>query len=148
MIVRFTVPGQPVTQGSMAAVKTKGGKVKVIHSKKGKCQSVAQWRRVAKQAAHLAMRGRALMDGAVEVYAVFYVERPVSREGEPFPIWRLDLDKLERALGDALTGIVVTDDVRIVFWSARKSYADLHPQGIPCTVVGVKEAFYEGRGMS
>jgi Holliday junction resolvase RusA-like endonuclease len=35
-----------------------------------------------------------------------------------------DLDKLIRAVGDSLTGTVITDDSRIVRISARKLYAE------------------------
>ena len=138
MTIRFVVKGPPVPQGSMAAIKTKSGKVAVIHSKRGKGRTVAQWRRAAKQEAHLVMRGRALMDGPTSVEATFYVQRPVSRLESAFPDTKPDLDKLCRALGDALEGIVVTQDSRIVHWSARKLYADEHPTGVPCSVVSVE----------
>ena len=35
-----------------------------------------------------------------------------------------DLDKLERAIGDALTGIVFRDDSQIAWWSVWKVYGE------------------------
>jgi Holliday junction resolvase RusA-like endonuclease len=40
---------------------------------------------------------------------------------------RPDLDKLIRAVGDALTGVLWTDDAQIVTWSTGKGYVDSDP---------------------
>ena len=136
MTLRFVVPGEPVSQGSMHSPK---GTSKMLHSKRGRGRTVAQWRKAAKQEAHLVMRGRALIDGPVSVEVVFYLHRPISRPNAPYPDRKPDLDKLCRALGDSLEGVVLTQDSRIVHWSARKAYADEHSTGLPCTVVRVEE---------
>ena len=136
MIVRFTVPGEPVPQGSMFSPK---GTTKMFHSKKGKGRTVPQWRKDAQGEAREAMKGRKLIDGAVTVSVTFYLTRPVSRQDEAYPDRTPDLDKLCRALGDALEKVVLTQDSRIVRWHAPKLYADDHPQGIACTVVDARE---------
>lgn len=138
MILRFTVLGPPVPQGSMFSPK---GTTKMLHSKRGRGRTVAQWRKAAKWSARQAIGRRKLIDGPVSVGVTFYLTRPISRPKEefPYPDRKPDLDKLQRALGDALEGIVLTQDSRIVRWGACKLYADDHPQGITCSVVEVEE---------
>jgi len=115
------------------------GTTKMLHSKRGRGRTVASWRKDARWEAHRAMGRRKLMDGSVSVEVAFYLKRPPSNPGAMYPKTKPDLDKLQRALGDALEGVVMTQDSRIVHWSARKLYADDHPQGIPCAVVKVEE---------
>ena len=137
MIVRFVVPLDPVPQGSMYSPK---GTTKMLHSKRGKGRTVESWRKEAKECAFLAMRRKKIIDGPVSVRVTFYLTRPVSRANAEFPDRKPDLDKLERALGDALEGIVLTQDSRIVHWDARKLYADENPAGgVPCSAVTVTE---------
>jgi len=70
--------------------------------------------------------------GAVAVEAIFRFPRPRShlrasgevRAAAPAIPSRPDLDKLLRALGDALTGIVYLDDGQIGRWSASKEWGD------------------------
>ena len=83
------------------------------------------------------MKRRKLIDGPVSVSVSFYLKRPVSKPDALYPDTKPDLDKLCRALGDALEGVVITQDSRIVHWVASKWYADAHSQGIPCAVVSV-----------
>jgi len=115
------------------------GTTKMLHSKKGKGRTVAQWRKEAKEVAFLAMRGKKLIDGPVSVQVTFYLKRPASKPDDLFPSRKPDLDKLCRALGDALEGVVITQDSRIVHWYASKWYADAHSQGITCSVIEVTE---------
>ena len=136
MIVRFVVPGDPVPQGSMYSPK---GTTKMLHSKRGRGRTVKQWREAAKLMAHQAMKRRKLIDGPASVFVTFYLTRPVSRPNAPYPDRKPDLDKLQRALGDALEGVVLTQDSRIISWYSHKLYADDHPQGIPCAVIEVSE---------
>lgn len=71
-------------------------------------------------------------DGAVKVVAIFEYHRPkahfmtngIIRPTAPmFKSTMPDLDKLQRAVGDSLTGVVITDDSRIASWSSIKTYA-------------------------
>lgn len=45
-------------------------------------------------------------------------DAPHWKQGKP------DADKLQRAIGDSLTGVVMRDDAQIVKWSVNKIYAD------------------------
>jgi crossover junction endodeoxyribonuclease RusA len=67
----------------------------------------------------------------VELEVMFYLERPAT---VPFskraaPTVPPDLDKLIRAVGDALTGVVYDDDSQIVRVLAWKTYADARAPG-------------------
>ncbi len=45
-------------------------------------------------------------------------DAPLYKDSTP------DTDKLERAIGDALTGVVFSDDAKVAWWDARKMYGD------------------------
>jgi len=149
--VLFRVPGEPVPQGSMWSPK---GSTAVLHSKRkskrgAELRSVAHYRKAVQHYASRAMLRRPLFDGAVTVSVLFYLSRPVSRPRSRFryPDRKPDLDKLERALGDALEKVVVTQDSRIVEWHACKRYADdqVDHDAVPCTVVTMREVS-DGKG--
>jgi len=90
------------------------------------------WRNDIAVAARAAMRGAPPMHEAVSLRAVFVFGRPAThyRTGrfagevkEGAPGWKKttpDLDKLVRALGDALSGIVIRDDRQIVDLAVAK----------------------------
>lgn len=67
----------------------------------------------------------------VIVYATFFLPRPKSVK-RALPSVPPDVDKLQRALGDALSidAGVVEDDSLIVQWVASKHYADSHEPGV------------------
>lgn len=78
----------------------------------------------------------AVLRGPVQVKVTFAFTRPKShyRTGrnahvlrDDAPFWHTapnDTDKLQRALGDALTGVVWKDDKQIALWVADKIYDD------------------------
>lgn len=69
---------------------------------------------------------------AVKVHATFYLPRPkrAPEYKRVRPINVPDLDKLCRALGDAMVdGGLLVDDSIIVEWHASKEYDDLHDVG-------------------
>ena len=71
--------------------------------------------------------------GPVRLEVDFYLPRPrtVSRRDREKPIVPPDLDKLLRAVGDAVgqSGLIWGDDSQIVEISARKHYADERAPG-------------------
>lgn len=71
----------------------------------------------------------------VVVYATFYLPRPKSVT-RLFPTVAPDLDKLCRALGDAMSidCAALADDSLIVKWHATKLYADRHDAGVRVAV--------------
>jgi Holliday junction resolvase RusA-like endonuclease len=123
--VRFTVIGTPAPQGS----KTRWGTEDNPNTR--------PWRAAVAASAHEAARnGTALklLPGPLTVRARFYFPRPKShyRTGrfagtlkDSAPLYCAttpDLDKLQRAIGDALKGVLLHDDSQIVQWHAAKFY--------------------------
>ena len=131
----FFVPGEPITEGSTKAF-TSGQRVVVTHDRG---RELDQWRlkvaHTAQAAAHAAY-WEPRYDGPVEVWAEFRLPRPKSApKARKHAQTKPDLDKLQRAIGDALAPYkrpgVLRDDSRIVGWSAVKRYADAtHPAGV------------------
>lgn len=117
MTVSFYVLGNAAPQGSMKSV----GKGRLISSSK----FLPAWRKLIVEAAQ-AKHGYDWepMDGALGVIVEFYLPRPKTTKYKQFPAGTPDLDKLQRALGDALTiAGTIKDDARIVDWSAKKRWA-------------------------
>lgn len=147
-MIEFTVAGVPAPQGSK--VRTKWGvREDNPHTR--------PWREAVAWSATQAMlggdpdgRSRVLeighpLTGPLELEATFFFPRPKShyRTGKhagqlrpDAPIHcatKPDTDKLLRAVGDAITGIVCRDDSQLVSVTGRKLY------GTPRAVVTVRE---------
>ena len=117
------VPGVPAPQGSKRHV----GRGIMVESSK----AVGPWReRVALAFAEL-LDGESPTRAAVVLNARFTFTRPkshlrangVARESAPAtPVTRPDLDKLCRAILDALSGVAIVDDSQVVAIVASKEY--------------------------
>jgi crossover junction endodeoxyribonuclease RusA len=160
-MIEFTVSGTPAPQGSKRylGVGSKG-KVRMAESS----ARVAPWRADVRAAAERALPEQhlstgfdpscaicALWEGPVIVVLSFRFARPAShyrtgknsgvlRDSAPeYPIGKKDdLDKLERAVLDALTSVVFADDGQVVSLSSSKLYAWSLGQapGVTVTVKG------------
>jgi crossover junction endodeoxyribonuclease RusA len=131
----ITVRGTPAPQGSKQHV---GGGRMVEMSK-----AVGPWREAVRAETQLAMNGDGPIGGPARVSITFYMTRPRNHYGTgrnahlvkdsapAFPTGRPDLDKLARAVLDALTmGGAWSDDSQVVHLNALKLY------GQPgCTIV-------------
>ncbi len=117
--VQFFVPGKAAPQGSKRHV----GRGILVESSK----EVGPWRERVALAAHHAMGGHALFDGAVSVTLNFVLPRPKSapKTKTPPATKRPDLDKLERACLDALTDVCFADDSQVVSLSGYKRLAEI-----------------------
>ncbi|HEY6360732.1 MAG TPA: RusA family crossover junction endodeoxyribonuclease [Vicinamibacterales bacterium] len=120
LVCAFTVYGAAQPQGSLTA--DRRGRMR--HSNHA---SLMAWRsdiRAAMQV-HVPHIAHALFSGPLAVRIVFAIPKPpsVSRR-RLFPTVAPDLDRLVRAVGDALTQTVVRDDSQIVHWDAWKVYTD------------------------
>lgn len=106
-------------------------------------KNLKPWREAlaAEAADVMAREGLQPVNGPVKVTAVFVYARPnshfrtgnfanVLKENAPFfKESAPDTDKLERAVGDALSKVVIRDDARIAWWDAKKIYVnDVHPR--------------------
>lgn len=111
VLLDLFVPGRPAPQGSKRHV----GRGILVESSK----AVAPWR--TDIAWHAAQQYTAdVQGGALAVEIEFVMPRPAStpKRATPPATKRPDIDKLARAVLDALSGIVWRDDSQIV---------DLHP---------------------
>lgn len=131
--IQFTVYGLPVPQGSKKVI----GK-NVIEMADARLRS---WRQDVAAQARAAMEGASPFIEPVDVRLMFWLPRPQNHFGTgrnaerlkpsaPIaPAVRPDLDKLTRAVLDALTGIVFRDDKQVVGMTLSKLYAQdsFHP---------------------
>lgn len=133
--ISFFVPGPPAAQGSMKKVGEH-----VMHNSP---QKLMYWRNLVfgKAVDAMAALEYERFEGPVAVVAQFAFERPksVKEAKRPYPIVPPDLDKLVRAIGDALNGVVVKDDAQIVEWKAEKAYAPAPWADIPGVRIIVRE---------
>lgn len=97
-------------------------------------EALDNWRKVVGWVARNAYKGD-ILRGALAVEALFVLPRPkghfgtgrnaeVPKDSSPaYPATTPDLDKLTRSIGDALKGVLWTDDSLIVRWYVGKDYA-------------------------
>jgi Holliday junction resolvase RusA-like endonuclease len=122
MYVRFFVPGDPKPKGSWRAMCSRTtGKPILKPSAKG----MKGWVQAIQLAARKHYK-REPVTGAVALRLAFKLRRrktvkrlyPTAQKSEP------DLDKLERAVLDALTGILYVDDAQVCDVQSSKRYPD------------------------
>lgn len=123
--VTFTVPGVPAPQGSKT--RTKWG-VREDNP------ATRPWRSAVAWEATNAMSEREQLSGPLALEVIFYFPRPKSHYGTgtradtlkpaapDFHTTKPDADKLLRAIGDSLTGIVCRDDSQLSVVKAEKLY--------------------------
>lgn len=140
--VAFTVHGEPAPQGSKTVKHTKAG-VGFVHESNR--ERLTPWRNAVTAAAVEAMDGRPPIGGPVRLEVDFVFPRPKGhyrtgkRAGELKPSAahyrssRPDVDKLARAIGDALAGVAIVDDALVVELVVRKVY------GSPAAHVAISE---------
>ena len=113
--VSFWVPGIPEAQGSMRSPRAGV----VLHNK----PSLTAWRDLIGFTAKQAWGTRPLLDWPVRMTCAFYFPKPQRPQHDGWASTSLDLDKLIRAVGDALQGVVLKNDSRIVAITAQKRWA-------------------------
>lgn len=127
------VPGIPKPQGSKRAfVNPKTNRAVIVEDN----TKTRDWRADVKVFARETMAGMPLLDGPIAITLQFVLPRPKSTpKTKPTPpaVKKPDLDKLSRAIFDALTGTVYTDDSQVVSIYATKRIAEIdEPSG--CTI--------------
>lgn len=137
-MIAFTVYGLPQAKGSTKSwVHKSTGRVVTTSTSKG----LRSWHQ---EVAHEAMRVKPpgpLPDGPIEVRMEFLMRKP-KKFAKRCPAWhttRPDLDKLERAVLDALTGILYLDDAQVCSVNKTKTYASQSP-GVIVRVVRLESA--------
>lgn len=148
---RMTVKGHPVAQGDLSAMPLMRGKkgegrtpvlgkggVPVVNLTHQNADRLKPWRNeVASMACAHGWKALGLnaLDEALIVRMTFYFKRPADHFGtgrnagvlkDSAPLYPektgSDIDKLARAIMDSLTGIVWTDDRRVVTLAPRRRY--------------------------
>ena len=132
LLAHIEVHGTPVPQGSKTAF-VRGGHAVVTEGKGPGRENHAAWRQAVATAARdwQDQHRQPLFDEPLSVRLTFRLHRPksVSVTRRPYPAVKPDLDKLERAVLDALTGVVLVDDALVVDLHSIKRYADGGPPG-------------------
>lgn len=117
--IEFVVIGTPVPQGSMRSF----GRGRMVHQNSKKLH---EWRdNIAKEA-----RKKIKEEGwdfpeknaPIDIEVQFFLPRPKSRKNSVYHTTRPDLDKLMRAVGDALTEVLFEDDSQIDAMTCSKAY--------------------------
>lgn len=135
----FTVEGLPQPQGSARAFMRPGARFPVVTSDNPK---VKGWRKDVAKAARAVYRG-APIDGPIRIVAAFHLYRPKSLRISKAHVTRPDVDKLARAIGDALTGVLFADDGQVTEFKVTKAYAAVG--AAPRAVIVVTPLTEEGR---
>ncbi|AUH68500.1 RusA family crossover junction endodeoxyribonuclease [Gordonia sihwensis] len=125
------VEGRPAPQGSKRHI----GNGRMLESSK----AVGPWR--TEIASEARRRGGMLPPGPVGANLDFVMPRPkqtAKRRPTPPAVKRPDLDKLTRAVFDAITGIWITDDSHIVTLHATKRIAEPdEPAGVAISLTAL-----------
>jgi Holliday junction resolvase RusA-like endonuclease len=131
-MIRATVYGEAKPEGALAIGRRRDGR-RYLHHRDS--SSLNAWRRAI--AREFGPRIKEL-EGAVGVVATFYVARPKGHYGTgrnagqlrksapAYPTTRSggDVDKLARAVLDALAGVAYRDDSQVTSLYLRKCYAE------------------------
>lgn len=118
--LRIFVSGDPVPQGSKKGYVV-GGRAVIVDDNKDELKA---WRGRVAAAASVHFKGDRIDEGPVVVLLTFGMPRGSSVRRE-FPTVRPDLDKLMRAVLDALTEAGVwRDDAQVIDAYPRKRYSD------------------------
>jgi len=141
MSIRLEVFGVAQPQGSKTAF-VRNGRAVLVEGRRGAArEAFAGWRASVATAARdwQAQQHAPLLDGPLALNIAFYLPRPKSLPKRVlYPATRPDLSKLIRCVEDALTGVVIVDDARIVYLSASKYFA---VEGPPRAVIMIDKVF-------
>jgi Holliday junction resolvase RusA-like endonuclease len=118
----FEVPGPFGVKGSTFSFRDRSGTIRTkTDSKHGKSFAAAVRWAATNAGVTMIPKGR-----GVTVSVIYGFKRPKGHDHDRLePCVRPDVDKLCRALMDALTGIAYHDDGQVVGLSVRKVYAEL-----------------------
>lgn len=150
-MIRFTVPAVPIAQPRPRAVMGQGGHARVhevTHIKNNatgqrKPHPIAAFKATARLSAQNAYKGPPI-SGPVVLRLLFLMPRPgrLRWKSRPMPrIWHTtkpDLDNLEKAIKDALSGLVWIDDCQVCEVRKQKLYCRGDEQ--PGLLVEIEEA--------
>lgn len=125
MIVRFTIPGEPVAKGRARSFVRNG------HVAHYTPEKTARYENLVKLAAQQAMQGRAPADGALRLMVRAFFTIPASWSNKRraaaigMPVTkRPDLDNVIKAIKDGCNGVIWADDCQCTELHASKAFSD------------------------
>lgn len=119
-MISFQVIGRPAPQGSKKSI----GNNRFVETSK----YLPAWRAAVTEAAKAAIPDDfVLFDCPVGVSMNFFIERPKNPKFI-YPAVAPDASKLQRAVEDALTGVVWADDARVVEWHGSENYCEANEE--------------------
>lgn len=127
-MIRFFAPGTPVTKGSLIPVlrrRSDGSPYVTLREQMG--TALVTWRAVVATQAKRAMKQQMPFTGPLAATLTFYFPRPAADKRHT-RVWvagnkRYDLDKLQRAVFDAMgDAAVYLDDALVARITAEKRY--------------------------
>lgn len=120
----FFVPGVPQPKGSLTPMANRHtGRIAMIEGRRPKARKAfAGWMKMVKLSALAA--GVKPIAGPVSIDVTFIFPRPKSAKKRAYPCVKPDIDKLLRAVLDALTGVAYRDDGQVTHIGSRKLYDD------------------------
>jgi crossover junction endodeoxyribonuclease RusA len=120
-LIQFFVPGKPATKGSTKSFASKRtGKIVTVSD----CKRLKGWEKRVAGHALTAKRPGPLSCGSIGMGIEFFLARPQIDHND-LPTSKPDLDKLTRAILDALTGVLYEDDAQVVTLNVAKRFADM-----------------------
>lgn len=143
-MIEFIVPGIPATAGSKTGFYNKKlGRVMTVNANKKQ----KPWMAVVSAYARQAYSGN-LLTGAIRMTLAFAILRPKyhyrtngelnPKKARKCPIVKPDGGKMQRAVEDALTGIIWRDDSQVAVWTGSKVYVDRDP-GVLVTIEEIEK---------
>ena len=130
----FFVPGKPIPQPRhRVAVR---GRFPTAYIPKE--HPVHAWKRHVESCAVAVLNEREIVrqwdrECALHLILAFYLPRPKSNKTQ-LPRCRPDLDNLDKAVMDALTGLLWSDDSQVVWLASEKVWSDPKDAGVKVTV--------------
>lgn len=143
MTAQLFIPGTPVPQGSTRAFVVGGRAVTTAANVKTRPWRADIQAGIAYHLQRSGIVGIALPAGPVMVELTFVMPRRKSepKRSSPAHTRKPDTDKLIRAVLDAMTGLVYTDDAQVTRIGAEKRTAALgEPPGVHLTWAGLAKA--------
>lgn len=128
MIYRYVIPGPAVPQGR-PRITTANGYPRVYDPQKS-----SEYKKYVRACVVQQGRPEKLLTGALRVDTVEYrriaaslrkAQRVEAARGTIRPITKPDMDNVEKAVWDALTGLVWKDDAQVVDGRRAKFYSDV-----------------------
>jgi len=136
-MIDFFVEGDPVTKGSMIGHKLADGRVIVMDDFRGeRGRRLQAWMKAIAWEGRMTYKGQPIA-GPVVLHLAFHLLKPKSNK-KPYPSQRPDIDKLVRAVLDAIQtrakwgGTLIVDDSQVVSMTARKTWGEA--PGVQVTV--------------